>query len=152
MKIKKELVILGVALLSASGNCSLHAFGGGGGPGQGDYPAEPTGFIPDAEWPAKDKTGMTVINDWRTQEETKTYGTPRPVPVLQKKDINEDLLNELEQRIMKDIEATLAKKKKTTPTGKKPSKISSLRADSSKIETDIKDNASAVEAELRNEL
>ncbi len=148
MKITKKLLAVGITVLMACQESALYAFGSSGGPGQGDYPSENHGFPPSAAWSDNDTTGKTVINSWRTEQEQKVYGSANPVPVLKKEDINDDLLNELEQRIMKDIEAHLAKKKPHSHAPKK----SSLRIEITNIETDVKDDASALEAELRNEL
>ena len=81
----------------------------GGGPGQGDYPVENNGFMPDSEWPDTNTTGMTYLNKIRTVQEKKfspKKPSPTPLPQKSQKRLRQE---QLEARIMKDLEPIIRK-------------------------------------------
>jgi len=97
----------------------------GGGPGQGDYPVESNGFMPDPHWDGND-TGKTYLNKIRATQEAKFSPNKKQKtsPDSVTDDIEDvekrimDSLDDLEERILRDIEAKLALKHKNNKNPK----------------------------------
>lgn len=106
MKRRYQLILIGTFFIGS--NLSLLE-GRGSGPGQGNAPAEPTGFRPCSEWPASDQTGETYYTKIRVAQEKKFSKKKSSSAHMTQKSQKQLRQEELQKQIMKDLEPAIRK-------------------------------------------
>ena len=95
--------IVRIFFIGLLGSCiSEQLLQGRPGPGSGDYPAEPTGFVQDEEWDSAigtDLDNRTFLNKWRTEQQKKL----NPAPAISKKSTKTEK-EMLRKQLLKDFE------------------------------------------------